>query len=827
MKLVWRRAREARGLLVAAVIAALVAVALVTGLSDYNRRAVDAGQRALVAASPAEERGLLVSGPGGRDAAEFATRDQAVRAEFADGLDGVPVTVAAARFGTGRELTGDLGAVPRAGDEPIFANLATLDDLAGHAELTSGAWPRPGANPVQVSLPERVATALGLTVGERIPLRDRASERAGAVVLAGTWRPRDATEAYWLLAPGVGAGSAGSATSYGPFALDPADFAATFPGSVTASWLAEPDLGGVDAAELPAVRAAVTAASTAAPEAAQLGSSASGRDQDRPAARPDRPRRPGGPVRAGHPAAADPGARRVRAGACRRPAARGPPAADRAAARPRRRPPAVRRPGRPRGDPGGRPGGPARAGDRRGGAAVRPTRWFGGTVHRRGQHHPDLGGRRGDRGRLPRGHGRADAARRRHVRGRHGRPVAAEPRRRASSGPVSTWCWSRSPCSRGCSCAGTPHRWPARTAGSASTRCWSPPRRSACWPAPCWRCGCSRRSPASPSGSSTGGPWTATMLRHVAGRPASARRTGAAARPRRRRQHPGLVADQHRRAVPGRAGRPHGRRRPAGDRAGRFRPVDPGRPARRAAGRAPGTCRRGATRYGSAGRTLPVTVIGFDPRQRRRRGPASPTGSATSRWSTQYQRMAAARGAPAGVELPAGTRALTGTVRTPVGQAVRPAPDRGGAAGHQRRRAGLPAAGGQRRQRRTGRAGSPCTCRTWARRGCGWPASRPTAGRRPATRTGSRWTACTLVGADGATRPAELTGDWVTATWPPGDRRPGTAQGAVHRLPASPPSHPVEVIPGGQFAYQPPTRFAIVPAGQAAPVPVLMTAGGT
>ncbi|MGW3892245.1 FtsX-like permease family protein [Micromonospora chokoriensis] len=274
MKLVWRRAREARGLLVAAVIAALVAVALVTGLSDYNRRAVDAGQRALVAASPAEERGLLVSGSGGRDAAEFANRDKAVRAEFADGLAGAPVTVAAGRYGTGRELTGDLGQVPRPDDEPVFANLATLEDLAGHAELTAGAWPRPGANPVEVSLPERVAGTLGLTVGERIPVRDRATERRGELVLAGTWRPRDPTDTYWLLAPGVGAGSAGSGTSYGPFTLDPADFVTTFPGSVSASWLAQPDLGGVDTADLPAVRKALTEALTAVPEAAQLGSSA-------------------------------------------------------------------------------------------------------------------------------------------------------------------------------------------------------------------------------------------------------------------------------------------------------------------------------------------------------------------------------------------------------------------------------------------------------------------------------------------------------------------------------------------------------------------------
>ncbi|MFF0153898.1 FtsX-like permease family protein [Micromonospora sp. NPDC005203] len=273
MKLVWRRAQEARGLLVAAVIAALVAVALVTGLSDYNRRAVDAGQRALVAASPAGERGLLVSGSGGRDAAEFATRDGAVRAELTDGLAGVPVGVSVARYGTGRELTGSLGPAPRTGDEPVFANLATLDDLAAHAELTSGTWPRPGANPTQVSLPERAAGALGLSVGQRIPVRDRATERRSELVLAGTWRPRDPADAYWLLAPEVGTGSAGSGTSYGPFVLDPADFAAIFPGSVSASWLVEPDLAGVDAADLPAVRKALTEASTAVPEAAQLGSS--------------------------------------------------------------------------------------------------------------------------------------------------------------------------------------------------------------------------------------------------------------------------------------------------------------------------------------------------------------------------------------------------------------------------------------------------------------------------------------------------------------------------------------------------------------------------
>ncbi|MGC1214523.1 MAG: ABC transporter permease, partial [Micromonospora sp.] len=273
MKLVWRRAVEARGLLLAAAIAALVAVALVTGLSDYNRRAVAAGQRALLAAAPAEERSLLVSGSGGRDANEYADRDRAVRAQFADGLGGVPVTLAAARYGTGRELTGDLGAA-RGGDDPVFATLGTLTDLAAHAELTSGTWPVPGSTPLQVTLPEKVAGLLGLRTGDRVPLFDRSTERAGEVRIAGTWRPRDPAEAYWRLAPGVGEGDAGEVSSYGPFALDPADFAGTFTGSSSASWLVQPNLGTVEPSRLAAVKDAVAAISEKIPETTGLGSSA-------------------------------------------------------------------------------------------------------------------------------------------------------------------------------------------------------------------------------------------------------------------------------------------------------------------------------------------------------------------------------------------------------------------------------------------------------------------------------------------------------------------------------------------------------------------------
>ncbi|WFE64674.1 FtsX-like permease family protein [Micromonospora sp. WMMD714] len=273
MKLVWRRAREARGLLLAAVAAALVAVALVTGLADYNRRAVDAGQRALVTAAPVEERSLLVSGSGGRDTAEYADRDRAVRDGFRTALAGTPIRVVAARYGTGRELTGDLGPVVRTGTDPVFATLATLDDLPRHADLVDGGWPTPGAGPLQATLPEKVAGALGLKAGDRVPMRDRSADRRTEVLISGTWRPRDPADPYWRLAPGLGT-TAEADAAHGPFVLDPADFAATFPGSVSAAWVVAPDLAAVGADRLPALRRAITTAATEVPEAAGLGSSA-------------------------------------------------------------------------------------------------------------------------------------------------------------------------------------------------------------------------------------------------------------------------------------------------------------------------------------------------------------------------------------------------------------------------------------------------------------------------------------------------------------------------------------------------------------------------
>jgi hypothetical protein len=275
MRLVLRRARQARGLLLAAAVAALVATAMVTGLADYTRQAIEAGQRSVLAAAPAEERSLLVSGSAGRTAADFTARDAAVRDRFAAGLAGVPVTTSGARYGTGRQLIGDLGAAP-ASKDPVFAALVVLDNLAGHAELVTGTWPRPGGSPLEVALPQQAARVLEVSVGSRIPLRDRATKQDSEVVVTGIWRPGDVRDPYWRLARGVGPDSAaGTTTSYGPFVLDPADFSRTFSETTTsAGWLVEPALATASPAQITGVKSAVATVSEELPEAAGLGTSA-------------------------------------------------------------------------------------------------------------------------------------------------------------------------------------------------------------------------------------------------------------------------------------------------------------------------------------------------------------------------------------------------------------------------------------------------------------------------------------------------------------------------------------------------------------------------
>ncbi|MEV1147190.1 hypothetical protein, partial [Micromonospora sp. NPDC049799] len=89
MRLALRRARGAKGLLLAAAGATLVATAALTGLSAYNDDVVVSGTTSVLAAATPEERSILVRGPAGGSDETLRERDTALRAHVAAGLSGL------------------------------------------------------------------------------------------------------------------------------------------------------------------------------------------------------------------------------------------------------------------------------------------------------------------------------------------------------------------------------------------------------------------------------------------------------------------------------------------------------------------------------------------------------------------------------------------------------------------------------------------------------------------------------------------------------------------------------------------------------------------
>ncbi|WP_326562088.1 FtsX-like permease family protein [Micromonospora sp. NBC_01796] len=273
MRLVLRRARAVRGLLLAATGATLIAAALLTGLAGYSRQVVDTGTASAIDSSAPEERSILVRGSTGGSADALRDRDAALRREISAGLAGLPAPVSAAGYAAGRQLSGPVGKAVPDGDGVVFGSVVFLDNLAEHAELSSGNWPQPGANPVQTALAEPVAKILGVAVGDRIPVTDRVTGRVSNLAVAGIWHPRDPEAAYWRLSPDVAEGHAAQSSTYGPLTVDRADFINHFAANASAAWLVEPDLNGASVAQLGRLADTVRGLTAELPKAAGLGTS--------------------------------------------------------------------------------------------------------------------------------------------------------------------------------------------------------------------------------------------------------------------------------------------------------------------------------------------------------------------------------------------------------------------------------------------------------------------------------------------------------------------------------------------------------------------------
>jgi len=267
MGLTLRRAAAAKGLLTAAALVALGATLAVAGLIGYGRATAEAGVRSALAAADPADRSILVRGSAGPDP---AGRDQAVRAAYAGGLGGAPVTVRGAGYASGWAFAGPAGdAVPDA-DGIVYAAVVALEDLPGHAGLVAGTWPGAGA----AALAEPVAAVLGVRPGGTLPLADRRTGAVTRLTVSGIWRPREVRDPYWQLVPEVFTGRTAQTATYGPVVVDRAEFDRRFATAASAGWVVQAGLDTADLNRVDAAAAATERIGAGLPETTGLGSSA-------------------------------------------------------------------------------------------------------------------------------------------------------------------------------------------------------------------------------------------------------------------------------------------------------------------------------------------------------------------------------------------------------------------------------------------------------------------------------------------------------------------------------------------------------------------------
>ena len=249
--LVLRRARAHPVLVAAAFVTVLLSVVGMTALLGFGRSVADQGLTRLLTGDPARA-GIHVSGalagPGGR------TQDQAVRTAAARELGAVPTTSATAAQSLPYRL-------PSSADGPDGLTVFwAVEDLREHAHLTNGTWARPALStgPVEVVVSRTAAGALALQPGSRLQLTSATFGAPVEAVVRGVYEPDDPDDPRWSLDPFGGTGvSEGEYTTYGPLTVPPETLLTRFASSARLSWVVQPDLRGVAAAELATVQDAL------------------------------------------------------------------------------------------------------------------------------------------------------------------------------------------------------------------------------------------------------------------------------------------------------------------------------------------------------------------------------------------------------------------------------------------------------------------------------------------------------------------------------------------------------------------------------------------
>ena len=254
----WRavahRSRADWPVVLAAWLLLLCAITLLVAGALYADAVALGGLRRAVLAAPAADRTITVQLSASLE--EIDPFNQVVSSLLAGSLGPgggeVDLTMRSGTF-----LPAGLTAEEGSANLTLLASHPVIDD---HASLVAGRWPSPGQEPLETTLSEGAARALGLSVGDRLRLVLSPEAQDGLdVEIMGIWRP-DRDDPYWRDDPLEldGIVTSGVFTTRGPFVMTPDDLRRlALSGDLSLEWRALPAIDGLRVDGLEDVRQSI------------------------------------------------------------------------------------------------------------------------------------------------------------------------------------------------------------------------------------------------------------------------------------------------------------------------------------------------------------------------------------------------------------------------------------------------------------------------------------------------------------------------------------------------------------------------------------------
>jgi hypothetical protein len=178
----------------------LLAIALLVVLPETAYLSAGAGFQSLLQSMPLATSAVQVLGSGLDSDQAITDFESDVRQRAAVKVHGY-LREAAFRVASGEfPLNSHNGApVPTQGDREVVLAFANHSDLQSHADLVAGAWAAQApTGTFSVTLPDTTAARLNAKPGDRLCVANGTQAGAICVAVAGIWRQRNPTSAYWL-----------------------------------------------------------------------------------------------------------------------------------------------------------------------------------------------------------------------------------------------------------------------------------------------------------------------------------------------------------------------------------------------------------------------------------------------------------------------------------------------------------------------------------------------------------------------------------------------------------------------------------------------------